>query len=101
MLILLHNQFILITMCSNASGGSSTLIDWQVFAYTVRDKMSAGPLAGDLRGLLAKQTDEGNLSCSGLQRGRLGPPALLLASSVTCHGAVAFERPSGREAPAG
>lgn len=92
MLILLHNQFILITMCSNGSGGRGTLIDWQVFAYTVWDKMSAGALAVTCRELLAKQTDEGNLSCSGLRRGRLGPLALLLASSVTCHSALALER---------
>lgn len=91
-LILLHNQFILITMCSNGSTGSGTLIDWQVFAYTVWDKMSAGALAVTCGELLAKQTDEGNLSCSGLWRGRLGPLALLLAASVTCHGVLALER---------
>lgn len=37
LLILAHNQFILITM---GSAGSASLIDWQVFAYTVYNKMS-------------------------------------------------------------
>lgn len=39
-LILACNQFILITMGSAGSTGSDALIDWQVFAYTVRNKMS-------------------------------------------------------------
>lgn len=83
--------------------GVEPLIDWQVFAYTVWDKMSAGALAVTCGELLAKQTDEGNLSCSGLWRRRLGPLALLLASSVTCHAALALEggELSEREAPAG
>lgn len=40
-LILAHNQFILITMGSVEGGkGGGVLIDWQVFAYTVCNKMS-------------------------------------------------------------
>lgn len=49
-------------------------------------------LGGDLCGLLAKQTDEGNLSC-GLCSAEQGQPhPLLLASSVTCHAAVGMRR---------
>lgn len=65
--------------------GGWLLIDWQVFAYTVWDKMSAGALALTCKRLLAKQTDEGNLSCGGLWR---GPLTLLLAASLTCHATV-------------
>lgn len=45
-------------------------------------------LGGDLCGLLAKQTDEGNLSCSfwSIEQGQ--PHPLLLALSLTCHAAV-------------
>lgn len=42
LLILAHNQFILIT---SGSTGSGALIDWQVFAYTVRNQMSRTALA--------------------------------------------------------
>lgn len=66
-------------------GGTWLLIDWQVFAYTVWDKMSAGALALTCKRLLAKQTDEGNLSCGGLWH---GPLTLLLAASLTCHATV-------------
>lgn len=49
-------------------------------------------LGGDLCGLLAKQTDEGNLSC-GLRFAEQGlPHPLLLASPVTCHATVGTRR---------
>lgn len=49
-------------------------------------------LGGDLSGLLAKQTDEGNLSCSlcSIEQGQ--PHPLLLALSLTCHAAVGTTR---------
>lgn len=50
-------------------------------------------LGGDLCGLLAKQTDEGNLSCGSCfaEQGGL-PHPLLLASPVTCHATVGTRR---------
>lgn len=45
-------------------------------------------LGGDLCGLLAQQTDEGNLSCGSCSAEQGQPRPLLLASSVTCHAAV-------------
>lgn len=75
--------------------GSRTLIDWQVFAYTVWDKMSAGVSVLTCKGLLAKQTDEGNLSCGGVCGA--ASLVLLLVSSVTCHGARAGLRLAERK----
>lgn len=53
-------------------------------------------LGGDLCGLLAKQTDEGNLSC-GLCFAEQGlPHPLLLAPPVTCHATVGTWRGEAR-----
>lgn len=49
-------------------------------------------LGADLCGLLAKQTDEGNLSCGLCSAEQEQPHPLLLASSVTCHAAVGMRR---------
>lgn len=59
--------------------------------YSMQQNVTTG-LGGDLRGRLAKQTDEGNLSC-GLCFAEQGlPHPLLLASPVTCHATVGTRR---------
>lgn len=55
--------------------------------YSTQQNVTDG-LGGDLCGLLAKQTDEGNLSCRLCSTEQGQPRPLLLALSVTCHAAV-------------
>lgn len=55
--------------------------------YSTQQNVTDG-LGGDLCGLLAKQTDEGNLSCRSCSAEQGLPRPLLLALSVTCHAAV-------------
>lgn len=56
--------------------------------YSTQQNVTTG-LGDDLCGLLAKQTDEGNLSCCLCSTEQGQPRPLLLASSVTCHAVVA------------
>lgn len=87
--ILAHNQFILITSGSAGERRANWLAG--ICIYSTQQNVTNG-LGGDLCGLLAKQTDEGNLSCSlcSIEQGQ--PRPLLLALSVTCHAAVGTRR---------
>lgn len=73
-------------------------IDWQVFAYTVQDKMSARDQVVTRLWQLAKQTDEGNLSCVHLQSGRYESTHIFVnaVSHSSCHGEFGWDKPRRR-----
>lgn len=59
--------------------------------YSMQQNVTTG-LGGDLSGPLAKQTDEGNLSCSLCFAEQGLPHPLLLALPVTCQFRVGVRR---------
>lgn len=105
-LTLAHSRFISITTGQQrewrrrGAGARGQFANWLagICIYSTRQNVTTG-LGDDLCVLLAKQSDEGNLSCGSrsAQHGR--PRPLLLASSVTCHTAVGTDRgmPTGGE----
>ena len=62
---LLPNPFLQSQCAAVGRQRNTSLIDWQLFAYTVQEKCHIA-LSGDLKGLAEKQADEGNLSCDSL-----------------------------------
>lgn len=83
-----------------AAGARGQFTNWLagICIYSTRQNVTTG-LGDDLCVLLAKQSDEGNLSCGSRSAEHGRPRPLLLASSVTCHTAVGTDRgmPTGGE----